>query len=133
MLDPTKDTPYLALTGELWGVFCEYLWENWSRYNSTTVYSQGESLAPLWGGKCSALLAPADLWPIITIPSIPNVGWRQHQHANHAQTEWGLNHIVGRNENISEILLAFDEINFLWIRTQIFVPMLSRIPCKHKA
>ena len=20
----TKDTPYLALTGELWGVFCEY-------------------------------------------------------------------------------------------------------------
>ena len=22
----TKDTPYLALTGELWGVFCEYFW-----------------------------------------------------------------------------------------------------------
>ena len=34
----TKDTPYLALTGELWGVFCEYLWENWPRYNGNTLY-----------------------------------------------------------------------------------------------
>ena len=24
----TKDTPYLALTGELWGVYCEDLGEN---------------------------------------------------------------------------------------------------------
>ena len=29
----TKDTPYLALTGELWRVFCEWLWENWRRCN----------------------------------------------------------------------------------------------------
>ena len=34
----TKDTTYLALTGELWDVFCEYFWENWPRYNSTTLY-----------------------------------------------------------------------------------------------
>ena len=34
----TKDTPYLALTGELWGVFREYLWENWPRYNGTALY-----------------------------------------------------------------------------------------------
>ena len=27
----TKDTPYLALTGELWGVFCEYLWQKTER------------------------------------------------------------------------------------------------------
>ena len=33
-----NDTPYPALTGELWGVFCEYLWENWSRYNNTALY-----------------------------------------------------------------------------------------------
>ena len=33
----TKDTPYLTLTGELWGVFCEYLSENWPRYNGTTL------------------------------------------------------------------------------------------------
>ena len=36
----TIDTPYLALTGELWGVYCEDLGENWPRYNSTTLYSQ---------------------------------------------------------------------------------------------
>ena len=35
----TKDTPYLALTGELWGVFCEYLSENLPSYNGTTLYS----------------------------------------------------------------------------------------------
>ena len=34
-----KDTPYLALSGELWGVFCEYFWENWPHYNGTTQYN----------------------------------------------------------------------------------------------
>ena len=34
----TKDTPYLALMGELWGVFCGYFWENWPRYNGTALY-----------------------------------------------------------------------------------------------
>ena len=34
----TKDTPYLALTGEHWGVFCGYLWENWPRYSGTALY-----------------------------------------------------------------------------------------------
>ena len=34
----TKDTPYLALTGELWGVLCKHLWENWSCYNGTAPY-----------------------------------------------------------------------------------------------
>ena len=33
----TKDTPYLALTGELWGVFGEYLWKNWPCYNDTAL------------------------------------------------------------------------------------------------
>ena len=28
----TKDTPYLTLLGELWGVFCEDFGENWPRY-----------------------------------------------------------------------------------------------------
>ena len=32
------DTPYLALTGELWGVYCEDLGENWPRYNGTALY-----------------------------------------------------------------------------------------------
>ena len=32
------DTPYLALMGELRGVFCEYLWENWQRYNGIALY-----------------------------------------------------------------------------------------------
>ena len=34
----TEDIPYLALTGELWGVFCEHLGENWPHYNGTALY-----------------------------------------------------------------------------------------------
>ena len=34
----TTDTPYLALTGELWSVYCEDLGENWPRYNGTALY-----------------------------------------------------------------------------------------------
>ena len=34
----TTDTPYLALTGKLWSVYCEDLGENWPRYNGTALY-----------------------------------------------------------------------------------------------
>ena len=36
MLGPHKNTPYLS--GELWFVFCECLWEKWPRYNGTALY-----------------------------------------------------------------------------------------------
>ena len=34
----TKYTPYLILTGELWGVSCEEFGENWPRFNGTVLY-----------------------------------------------------------------------------------------------
>ena len=34
----TKDTTYLALTGELWCVICEYVLLNGPRYNETALY-----------------------------------------------------------------------------------------------
>ena len=34
----TTGTPYLALTGELWGVYCEDFGENRPRYNGTALY-----------------------------------------------------------------------------------------------
>ena len=34
----TKYTPYLTLTGKLWGDFCEDFGENWPCYNSTGLY-----------------------------------------------------------------------------------------------
>ena len=33
-----KDTQYLALTGELWGVFREDFGENWPGYDGTALY-----------------------------------------------------------------------------------------------
>ena len=43
----TTDTPYLALTGELWGVYCKDYGEHLPRYyNGTALYSgkRGRSL-----------------------------------------------------------------------------------------
>ena len=34
----TRDTPYLTLTRELWGVCCDDLGANWPRYNGTALY-----------------------------------------------------------------------------------------------
>ena len=34
----TKDTPYLAHTGEVRGVFCEDFEENWPRYSGTALH-----------------------------------------------------------------------------------------------
>ena len=36
--DITTDTPHLTLMGELWGVNCEDLGENWPRQHDTTLY-----------------------------------------------------------------------------------------------
>ena len=36
-VESTKDTPYLAVSSELWGVFSEYLWENWTRFNDISL------------------------------------------------------------------------------------------------
>ena len=38
LLEPTKDTPYFRLTGELWGVLCEDFRENWHHYNDTALF-----------------------------------------------------------------------------------------------
>ena len=34
----TTDTPYLAITGELWGFCCKDMRGNWPRYNGTALY-----------------------------------------------------------------------------------------------
>ena len=35
----TTGTPYLALMGELWGVYCEDFVESWPRNNGTALYT----------------------------------------------------------------------------------------------
>ena len=54
----TTNTPYLALTGELWGVCCEDFGENWRRYNGTALY-----LLPLVAVMVSDVL---DAWSVIS-------------------------------------------------------------------
>ena len=39
----TTDIPYVALTGELCGVCCEDLGENWPHYNDTALYNEFKS------------------------------------------------------------------------------------------
>ena len=40
--EPTKNTPYLALTGELWSVFCEYFGEKNDRVIKTPYCIYGK-------------------------------------------------------------------------------------------
>ena len=42
----TKDTPYLALSGELWSVFYEYFNRNWPCYKGFLLYY--EIVSVLW-------------------------------------------------------------------------------------
>ena len=49
------DTPYLALTDELWGVYWENFGENWPRYNCRCTHNR-HLLAYLWGWDCGCLL-----------------------------------------------------------------------------
>ena len=37
-IELTKETPYLALTGEIWGVYYDTFRENWPRYNGIVLY-----------------------------------------------------------------------------------------------
>ena len=50
----TKDTPYLALTGELWGDYCENFGESWMRYNGIVLHITG----PLYGEVASEAASP---------------------------------------------------------------------------
>ena len=69
----TKDTPYHSLMGDLWGVFCADLGENWPHYNGTllTVYVK----VPF---PCSVLTLTFDWLNTVKYRSVSHV-WR-HQH-----------------------------------------------------
>ena len=43
----TKDTPYLALSGELWSVFYEYFNRNWPCYKGFLLYIAAQFITTL--------------------------------------------------------------------------------------
>ena len=51
----TKDTPYLALRGEIWGICCEHYADNWLRYNGITLYCYFERPRRLYTLKGSTM------------------------------------------------------------------------------
>ena len=63
----TKDTPYLALSDELWSVFYEYFNGNWPCYKGFLLYIS-IGLDARWGhamDKLSALLALWEVNPLV--------------------------------------------------------------------
>ena len=50
----TKDTPYLALSGELWSVFYEYFNRNWPCYKGFLLYNDNEDNAGALYNKAQA-------------------------------------------------------------------------------
>ena len=70
-----KRHPYLALTGELWGVFCEYFGENWPWYNSTALYisSFNPYQCILHIHNIPVLLGPPSRNTIISVPALTTI------------------------------------------------------------
>ena len=103
----TKDMPYLDLTGELWGVFCEYLWEN-SCYNGPALYykiltwkwkscyvSRCHKASSLHSWYCISRmiwLLPGHDWPALTVISEKWQNIYNTEHAlfsKHTKYQWG--------------------------------------------
>ena len=69
----SKDTPYLALTGEIRGVYCKSFAENWLRFNGTALYSKS----------CFGALEFLVYWN--------SLHWRHNEHdgvSNHQPLDW---------------------------------------------
>ena len=60
-LNPQKNTPYLALPGELWGALCEDIGENQLCYISFTLYMSVSALK----GFLSLSLAGTDDYGVV--------------------------------------------------------------------
>ena len=61
----TKDTPYLALSGELWSVFYEYFNRNWPCYKGFLLYIASEgvaNVADIWKALLIALWIEYQAW-----------------------------------------------------------------------
>ena len=70
----TKDTPYLALTGELWDVFCEYFDEKRSCYKGVLLYLFNYN-ALLWllssGSPRTVVISLYVCWELFLFSTIP--------------------------------------------------------------
>ena len=85
-----KGTPYLALNGELWCVYCKDLW---SRYSGTTLYIDGvsqwiPSVAAVWGAGDDIWLPTFHIWwkfPFAVIQLLVIISQQNFTHATTAQ------------------------------------------------
>ena len=65
-IESTKDTTYLAIMGEAWGAFYEYLWENWPRFNGTALqYLHFLSVLNTKMAKVVEIFPPGEQAPIL--------------------------------------------------------------------
>ena len=72
----TKDIPYLALSGELWSVFYEYLNRNWSCYTGFILYVVALYIYRHWGGTgtgktMSGSFHPVNTMAALAVPDLP--------------------------------------------------------------
>ena len=72
----TKDTPYLALSGELWSVFYEYFNKNWPCYKGFLLYIPSHLGWRLWdSGLClSHWVTIVALWFHMASNNLVNIG-----------------------------------------------------------
>ena len=81
----TIDTPYLALTGKLWGAYREDLGENWPTYKGNVLYcaNSGTVFVAVWLRSCwryhnnhPRMLLPCDWFLVVGVTMFPRT-WQQ--------------------------------------------------------
>ena len=99
----TTDTPYLALTGELWGVYYENFEETWPRYNGITLYLIWWVWKLFFNNYCHIHLPGAHEW----IPELPSLSLSSRIQLTPASSLWAQLWIPQVHPVHSCMLMAF--------------------------
>ena len=105
-IELTKGTPYLALTGKLWGVFCEDLAENGLNYNGTTPYVCTQVYSSVFSGS----------------------HWLIYSHPLGSIMYWGNQVVVKLDHDIICDPNEYESVNSLVIHKVLSLPKLWVIP-----
>ena len=99
----TKDTPYLALSGELWSVFYEYFNKNWPCYKGFLLYMNtvdNQLQHYLWGKDSS-------FFSISCLIQMHALRWLHNEHygiSNHHPNDFLLNCLFRRRSKKTSML-----------------------------
>ena len=105
--------------GELWGVFCEYLWGNWLRFNGTALYipsklCQDHDFAPCISRLSITVVLTVGCVDILVLLHV-KYSCLAFKGVNFNNQSWVMKYILVFSEKISMTVLVFMPVShILW-------------------